>query len=278
MAWQPTDSAIRMTAQLQEEISKASPDEIKAIFGRAALEQGLVERDSMNPQLFHATALADHAPQKFSKYVTINSTKYLLEGGSPEELAHAETSLYEQVLGQGDNGQARDAQGRFVAEPTAAEKAAQELEVANRAELELKFKRGDITAEAYLEQSGAINTYLTEHGILPEALTAVSDLVTQNTWAAATEQFLNSEAGADWPGGADNLALVTQILEQSPELMNQPPAEALATVWQYIKENNLALPNPETEAHHAISEASSVADIRAALGRPNQSSGMFDYR
>src|SRR6266849_6078460 len=122
MSWTPESSAIRMTPALQEEISKAQPDEIKAILGRAALEQSLVTPDPYNPSLLHPTALADHAPRKFGKVVTINGVNYALEGGSPEELAHAETSLYQQVLEKGDNGQARDAQGRFVAEPTPEEK------------------------------------------------------------------------------------------------------------------------------------------------------------
>jgi hypothetical protein len=111
----------------------------------------------------------------------------------------------------------------------------------------------------------------------PDALATVSDAIYQNTWQAATEAFLNSEAGADWPGGERNLALAAQILEQSPELLNQPSADALARVWEYIKENNLALPNPETEAANAISEATSVESIREALGRPS-SSGFFDRR
>jgi hypothetical protein len=268
-----------MTPALEKEISEALPDQIKSIMARAALEQALVTPDPYNPSLLHPTALADHAPRKFGKYITINSTKYLVEGASPEELANAETSLYEQVLGQGDNNeQARDAQGRFVHEPTPEEKAAGELEASNRADLELRFKRGDITAEQYLEQSGAVATYLQNHGMDPEALIAVSDLVYTNTWAQSTEAFLNSEAGADWPGGEANLALAAQILEQSPELLNQPSAEALATVWQYMKENNLALPNPETEAHNTIAEATDVNQIREALNRPTQSSGLFNYR
>jgi hypothetical protein len=232
----------------------------------------------MNPQILHETELAAHAPKRFAKTIIVDGQKHILEATSPEELLNAESAFLRQALEQGNNNeQARDAQGRFVREQTPEEKAAGELEVSKRADLELAWKRGDITAEQYLEKSGAINTYLTEHGMNPDALATVSDAIYQNTWQAATEQFLNSEAGADWPGGADNLALAAQILEQSPELMKQPSAEALATVWQYIKENNLALPNPETEAHNAISEANSVESIREALGRPS-SSGMFDYR
>jgi hypothetical protein len=279
MSFTPENSAIRMTRQLEEEIALASPEQLKAILGRAAYEQRLVVPDAMNPQILHETELAAHAPRKFGKYITINGVKYALEGGSPEELAQAETSLYQQVLEGGDNNneQARDAQGRFVREQTPEEKAAGELEASNRADLELAWKRGDITAEQYLEKSGAINTYLTEHGIIPEALATVSDAIYQNTWQQATEQFLNSDAGQDWPGGEANLALAAQILEQSPELMQQPSADALATVWQYMKENNLAVENPEVTQLKQINEATDVNQIREALGRPS-SSGLFDRR
>jgi hypothetical protein len=277
MSHTPESSAIRLTPDLQERIGNASPDEIKSILANAALSQGLVTVDPFNPGVLHPTELSKAAPQKFSKYVTINSTKYLLEGGSPEELAHAETSLYEQVLGQGDNGQQRDpVTGRFVAEPTAAEKAAQELAVINRADLELAFKRGDITAEAYLEQSGAVATYLQNHGVSPDALVAVTDLVYQNTWSQATEQFLNSDAGNDWPGGQTNMELMGRILEENN--MTEPTVENLSAAFQYASENGLLVENPETAAHHAISEANSVEDIRTALNRPTQSSGLFNYR
>jgi hypothetical protein len=241
---------------------------------RAALEQALVTPDPYNPQLLHETELAAHAPRKFAKHVTLNGTKYLLEGSSPEELANAETSLYEQVLGQGDNGQARDAQGRFVHEQTPEEKAAGELEVSKRAELELKFKRGDITAEAYLESSGAITAYLQNHGVSPDALVAVTDLVTQNTWALATEEFLQG-AGSDWPGGEENKNILAAILEENG--MTEPSVENLSAAYRFAQEQGLLVENPDTVQHNSIAEALSVESIREALGRP-LSSGLFDRR
>jgi hypothetical protein len=274
MSFGTSDSAIRMTPALEKEISEALPDQIKSIMARAALEQALVTPDPYNPSLLHPTELSEHAPRKFGKVLTINGVKYALEGGSPEELAHAETSLYEQVLGQGDNEQARDAQGRFVAEPTAEEKAAGELQAANRAELELRFKRGDITSAQYLEESGAITEYLENHGVNPDALVALTDLVAQNTWATAVDSFLNSDAGNDWPGGQTNMELMGRILEETG--MTEPTVENIAAVWNYMRENDLAVENPEIAQQQQISEAASVEDIRAALGRP--STGLFDRR
>ncbi len=282
MSWTPESSAIRITPALEKEISEALPDQIKLIMARAAIEQQLVTPDQYNPSLLHPTELADHAPRKFAKHVTLNGTKYLLEGGSPEELANAETSLYQQVLEQSAEppaGQHRDAQGRFVSDDTGEtpqEKAAREQEAANRAELELAWKRGDITAEAYLEKSGAITAYLQNHGMNPEALTAVSDLVYQNTWQAATEQFLNSPEGESWPGGDENKNILAAILEENG--MTEPSAENLVAAFRYAQEQGLLVENPETTQFQQIGEATSVADIRAALGRPasSESSGIFN--
>src|SRR6266849_2594322 len=240
MSHTPESSAIRITPALEKEISEALPDQIKLIMARAAIEQQMVTPDQYNPSLLHPTELADHAPRKFAKHVTLNGTKYLLEGGSPEELANAETSLYQQVLEQSAEppaGQHRDAQGRFVSDDTGEtpqEKAAREQEAANRAELELAWKRGDITAEAYLEKSGAITAYLQHHGMNPEALTAVSDLVYQNTWQAATEQFLNSPEGESWPGGDENKNILAAILEENG--MTEPSAENLVAAFRYAQE------------------------------------------
>jgi hypothetical protein len=68
------------------------------------------------------------------------------------------------------------------------------------------------------------------------------------------------------------------LLEQNPDLMNNPSADALAAVWNYMRENDLAVPNPEVTQQQQISEATNVADIRAALGRPDGSSSLFDRR
>jgi hypothetical protein len=111
-----------------------------------------------------------------------------------------------------------------------------------------------------------------------DALVAVSDLVYQNTWSQATEQFLNSPEGESWPGGSENLAIATKLLEENPELMNNPSADALAAVWNYMRENDLAVPNPEVTQLQQIGEATDVNQIREALNRPTQSSGLFNYR
>ncbi len=280
MSHTPESSAIRITPALEKEISEALPDQIKLIMARAAIEQQLVTPDQYNPSLLHPTELADHAPRKFAKHVTLNGTKYLLEGGSPEELANAETSLYQQVLEQSAEppaGQHRDAQGRFVSDDTGEtpqEKAAREQEAANRAELELAWKRGDITAEQYLEQSGAIGTYLENHGVSPDALVAVTELVTHNTWAACTEAFLNSPEGESWPGGEENKNILAALLEENG--MIEPTVENLTAAYRFAQEQGLLVENPETTQFQQIGEATSVADIRAALGRP--STGLFDRR
>ena len=95
--------------------------------------------------------------------------------------------------------QPRDAAtGQFVskAEPNPAE----------MYELEMKMKRGEITVQQYLNQSGelarAFDTLARERlGVDPNEVKAANF---QKSWASAAEEFLDSEAGKDWPGGEAN--------------------------------------------------------------------------
>jgi hypothetical protein len=100
----------------------------------------------------------------------------------------------------------------------------------------------------------------------------------QKSWAEATEEFLQSSAGADWQGGAENLAIVGRLIQES-NLTEKPSLETLVACWEYMKENNLGKENPAVtarnqaaETEQRIGESMSVEQIRDALGR---SSGMF---
>src|SRR6202041_201594 len=51
-------------------------------------------------------------------------------------------------------------------------------------------------------------------------------------WAAATEKFLNSPAGADWPVGAENLRRVGIMIEANG-LTEQPSVKNLTRVCRF---------------------------------------------
>lgn len=154
-------------------------------------------------------------------------------------------------------------------DPEAARLAA-EADVTAKADLELKFKRGDITAADYLEQSGAIKTYLEKQGV------PLADLQTEATkreneryatsWNEATEEFKNGPAGKDWPGGPINLEIIGGKLAMLGLTDAQDKVAALAQAWNIMKSENKYVPYTppvKTEDTSADAAAKAVADAAA---------------
>ena len=82
----------------------------------------------------------------------------------------------------------------------------EELNPAEMYELEMKMKRGEITVQQFLAQSGELARAFDDLarnrlGLDPNAVKAANF---QQSWASAATEFLDSEAGADWPGGDAN--------------------------------------------------------------------------
>ena len=127
-----------------------------------------------------------------------------------------------------------------------------------------------------MEKSGAVDSYLANRGVDVESLREVSDNRYKQNWAQAVEEFKQGP-GRDWPGGQENLRIAQRIMQENG-LMDSPSAATLANVWQYMKENNLAVENEELTARQKISEANSYEELQDALSvyRPGrESSGMF---
>jgi len=265
MSFNPNDSAIKVTKTLEEQIAAASSQaEVQAILRQAALAQHVVVPDAFDPNVLHQVEPGT-APRKFAQTVEIGGVKRIFEGNSELEVAQQVNEFMRQTFAQPaatmqQNDPTRDERGRFVSAEEAVAKA----------ELELKFKRGEIDTATYLAQSGAIESYLATQGIDPDALREVSGQKFQNSWADATSTFLNSPEGADWPGGQENVKIAGQLLEEHG-LVDNPSAETLASVWKYMKENNLAVENSEVIAQQRIADAKSPEEIRAALGRDSSS-------
>src|SRR5579863_6264460 len=143
--WSPEDSAIRMTPEIQKALETADVEQIKSIMADAAVAQGLATRDYYSPDVLLPTELANAAPKKFAKVLTINGEKRVLEGETEAALLAAEANLYRGLFSQPapavTETPARDAAtGRFVERPD--DNAA--ADAAAKVELELKFKRGEI--------------------------------------------------------------------------------------------------------------------------------------
>jgi hypothetical protein len=271
MAFLPEQSAIKVDAELEAALKNASHDQIKSIMADAAVRQGLATRDFYDPSIILPTE-GTAAPQKFARAVVINGVKHVVEANSPVELEKAEAALYRQALTPTETQQPRDSVGKFVSQEDANKTAQDEL--FRRSELELRFKRGELSAADYLEQSGAIETFLANQGISIEDLQATTEekqaTKIRQSWEEATEAFLNSPEGQDWPGGQDNLTRIGNLL-QKMDATEEPSVENLAIAYKWLRDNNQLVPNPETETQSKIANARTPQEIREALGRGSSS-------
>jgi hypothetical protein len=192
-----------------------------------------------------------------------------------EGLQQQVEALYRQVFSQPAMQQqqqqtpARDTQGRFTAEQGRADE-----DTFAKADLELKFKRGDISTDEYLAQSGAIERHLAAQGISVDALRETTNKAYEGEWVNATNEFIRSPQGADWPGGEENKNTLGQIIQRMG-LIDSPSAQTLAVAYEYAKKEGLLVENPESKALEDISTATSHEAILEAAHR---ASGIFGGR
>lgn len=277
MSFDPSNSAIKVDRTIEEKINACqSQAEVQELLRQAAIDQNLVIRD-WDPNIL--TAVEQPAPKRFAKTEIVAGKKMVFEGDSEIEVERLIGAAYKtaaalQPATTQQTEQPRNERGQFVA-------AEQTVSEETKAQLQLQMQLGQIDIATYLEKSGAVSEYLEKAGIPVEALRAqVADKQSQRTeqsWAQATEEFLQSSVGADWPGG-ENMNILGRLVQEN-NLQDQPSVETLAAVWAHMKQNNMAVENPEVaareklgEASQRISEATNVEQIRKALGR---SSSMF---
>ena len=140
------------------------------------------------------------------------------------------------------------------------------------AELRLAMARGEISPEQFIAaQPQLLDEYArTRLGIDPEKIAGERF---RGSWATATKEFLESDAGKDWPGGDANQEVAARLIAEN-DLMDAPSAETLARVYAHMKEHNLVQENPVLTTQKEIGEATSFEDLRQAAwksagGRPS---------
>jgi hypothetical protein len=254
MSFTPENAAIKVTKTLEEQLSAAScPSQVQEILHSHALLQKAVRVD-WDGCLYPAPQSA-----ALQKTIVLNGVSHDVRGNSEKELLEAEASVYREHLSQP------------VATSSTTQQPAAEDQNLSRVELEVKFKRGEISTNEYIEQSGAVRDYLERQGIAGDG----TDTVTfTKSWEEATNEFLHSEAGASWPGGAQNLQTISKTVSELG-LVDCPSVESLASAYEVMRERKLIVPTPATIAHEKISSATTHEEIRAAA---HQASGIFGRR
>jgi len=286
MSFSPENSAIKTNADLEKRLHAAqSGAEIQEIMHQEAVRQGLCVPDEADPNVLIPTAKAEALEagtfQNLTRKITVNGVSHILEGADEADLTRAEVDFYKRVFADVKTPAeiSRDEHGRFVADQgKAAEEAAaaKANDVVAKAELDLKFKRGEISTADYLAQSGAIEEYL---GVSAEDLRAAAtekshQRVTAD-WATATTQFMNSPEGKTWPGGEANKEKMAEILEA---MGADPNAENLKRAYQYMRENNLLVASEHdviAERDKAIRSATNAEELKTAVRIGQKAGGTF---
>ena len=253
MSTTPSPLTVVMTDELTKKIQDAiDPADIKAKVVAELQKQQAEKADQAaadaaakvdSDAKAAADAVAALVPTLFNRTVTINGRDFLFEGETELELersinnaltvAAALTSETEEVVVDPAQEEAARAAAAKAAETQAAE----------RAELELKFKRGEISAKEYIEKSGAISEYLEAQGIPLDDLKASvtknrSDAFVQS-WEQATDKFKNSAAGADWPGGERNIQQMGMMLAALDLVDADDKVDALAQAYAHMKKTGM---------------------------------------
>jgi hypothetical protein len=271
-------SSIRTTKTLEEQINTCqSQAEVQELLRQAAIDQNLVHRD-WDPTILTPNEPGTD-PKAYARAIVIDGTKHIVSGATEIELEKAVGDLYHAQLQPATTTTeqpARDASTvRFTssAEPGVSEE--------QKAALSLQLQLGQIDVAAYLEQSGAIDSYLEKAGVpLDDLKSVIAEKQSQKfeqSWAQATEAFLQG-AGANWPGGQENLAIANRLIVENG-LMDQPSAETLAAVWAHMKQHGLAVESQEQRTHNREAELtqtiSKVNDPYALRNMLQPSSGLF---
>jgi len=267
MSFLPSDSAIKVDAALEDKLNGASFEEIKAYLANAAVEQRLVVPDVYDNSVLIPTALASAAPKRFAKAVTINGVKHIIEGDTEQALLQGETELYRAQLQPAArterSAQPRGIGGRFVSQIE--EDRADQKELLRQSDLELRWKRGEITSDVYLSESGALGRVLQAQGLpLEELKAAVEERRNQNftqSWVDASEAFKSLHP--EWIGGENNRDLLGGILVEKGLVDSEDKLAALEIAYDHAVKNDLLTANPETEYQRELQDARSAEEVNA---------------
>jgi trimeric autotransporter adhesin len=256
-----------MRAQLERQsataVTTSTADADKAAAdAKAAADK--VAADAAAKAAADAEAAKVATPATVSRKVVIAGKEFDFEAGSELELERMINVAFQTAYEVGTRETPVDP---AVAAKAAADKAA--ADTAARTELDLKFKRGEISTTDYLEQSGAFAEYMAKNGVpLNELKAQVEQGRTAqftNSWAAATDTFLNSPAGADWPGGDANKEILGLKLAELGLIDAEDKVGALTKAYNELKGRGVLHPYvPPVQADAAAVAAKAAADKATA--------------
>jgi len=234
-----SQSPIKMTRALQDAVNNAgSAAEVAALMHAAGIEQGVISvgRDGefVNDQ---------PQPQKVNRSVTVEGRTFSVEGDTQAEV---DAKIAEVIRSVQPNP---TEQGRRAEAAAASEEEAEAARLIALTELDLKFKRGEISAADYIEQSGAVKNYLESQGVPLEILREKihgdqaekqAEAAIVSSWESATQRFLKS--CPDWVGGAvgeNNIMVMAAKIAELGLIDAEDKFQAMVDAWNALKKTGV---------------------------------------
>lgn len=207
-----------------------------------------------------AAATTDNTPKLVTRIENIGGQDMEFSGKDEAEVDRLVLNAYKVAFAV-----RKDSAAEVTVDPAVAAQAAADAAAANaaaKAELELKFKRGEISTSDYIQQSGAMDEYLASKGIrvedLQESVEKVRNEKDVQSWAEATTAFLQGP-GSDWPGGEVNKTILGLKIAELGLTDAPDKVAALTAAYNSMKQNSQVFP---VEAAKTVTEPN-AADVAA---------------
>lgn len=275
---------LKVTPELQALIAAATDPEVirnaviaeteKQAAAFAVDEKAAADKVVADKTAADAAAAAAAAAQTFESIEVIGGKEFTFTATTQAELDHMIANAYKVAYAVQPNERiVEQVVDPVVAAKAEADKAA--ADAAAKTELELKFKRGEITASDYIEQSGALAAYLEKQGVpiadLKKAVESNKGKDYENSWQEASAEFVKTSAGADWPGGEKNLEILGLKIVALGLSEATDKVAALAQAYADMKRTGMIFPvtsdatlTPEQQAAAKAAADKALADKTAA--------------
>jgi hypothetical protein len=274
-----TDAAINtefeVTPEIRDAIAKATnPADIRTMIQAEISKQSQTAADKVAADTEKAAADAAAAAAatpaavvetKFERTENIGGRDFEFVADSQAELDQMIINAYRVAYTVREDAPASavvpEVDPNVLAQQLADKEAA---DIARQAELELKFKRGELSASDYLEQSGAVAAYLEKQGVplaeLKASLEQNRGASFERSWADSTSDFLKSPAGADWPGGEKNKNLLGLKIAELGLVEASDKTAAIAQAWANMKSTGMFF---QSEAEPTVAATAPAATAAA---------------
>jgi hypothetical protein len=260
------DQIMQGDKALERDIAKAqTAQEIQSLLENAMARSNIAVRDPQTGQFIRrdpltpaeqdaaaaAAAKQEETEHEFSKTEVIGGVEFTFTASTEVEL--------EQKIGD-----AYRVAGAVQANPPATQRESRNLarKVVDRNEAEELLRSGAITTAEFLERTDAVGDYLAERGFDVDEAAAKQF---EQSWAQATAVFLNSPAGADWPGGQKNLEIIGSKIAAMGLIDAEDKVGALAQAYAEMKEKKLLFDGDYTpEQLNEMTDKASPSEILEA--------------